>query len=248
MKVQTGIHPMVFFIFNYIISTTTNIASSNYDYENAMRTTRNKYIHFAVLGSIPSEFLGVTLTHEHLSLDFHHFYSEPPHHLRSYVTEAEKIKLENLGVLRQYPYSSRYNINFNDDETRESVAEDLILFKKWGGGTIVENTSHGLKRDLKFYRQMALESGVNIVAGTGHYLDMTQSDSDRLMSLEAMINLYTTEMTSGVDVSGDATDFVKCGIIGEVGSGWPHTGMNVTPVFRSAVMRHINSRIFSEYC
>lgn len=159
-----------------------------------------------------------------MSLDFHNFYSEPPHHLQPYVTETEKIKLENLGVLRQYPYSSPFNINFYDKETQESVAEDLQLFKKWGGGTIVENTSHGLKRDLTFYRKMALETGINIVAGTGHYLELTQNSSERLMSLEAMIDLYIKELTTGIDINNDGKDFVKCGIVGEVGSGWPLTG------------------------
>lgn len=173
---------------------------------------------------MPAETLGITLTHEHLSLDFFNFYSEPPQHLQSYVTETEKIKLENLGVLRQYPYSSKFNINFHDRETQESVAEDLQLFKKWGGGTIVENTSHGLKRDLKFYREMALKTGVNIIAGTGHYIESTQNEGDRLLSLEAMINLYTKELTTGVDVNNDGKNFIKCGIIGEVGSGWPLTG------------------------
>lgn len=177
-----------------------------------------------VLGNISAETLGITLTHEHLSLDFFDFYCEPPKHLLSYVAETEKIKLANLGVLRQYPYSSVFNINFNDKESHESVAEDLGLFKKWGGGTIVENTSHGLKRDLKFYREMALKSGVNIVAGTGHYLELTQSQSARSMSLETMINLYTNELTTGIDVNNDGKDFIKCGIIGEVGSVWPITG------------------------
>lgn len=159
-----------------------------------------------------------------MSLDFFKFYSEPPQHLQSYVTEAEKIKLENLGVLRQYPYSSTFNMNFFDKETHESVAEDLELFKKWGGGTIVENTTHGLKRNLKFYRDMAVKSGVNIVAGTGHYVEMTQTESARLMSLEAMINLYSSEVTAGVDINNNGTEFIKCGVIGEVGSGWPITG------------------------
>lgn len=177
-----------------------------------------------MLGTISPASLGITLTHEHLSLDFGDFYCDPPRHLQSYVTETEKIKLENLGILRQYPYSSQFNIKFYGEETHESVAEDLQLFKKWGGGTIVENTTYGLKRDLKFYQKMARTTGVNIVAGTGHYLELTQSPGERLMSLEAMINLYTREVITGVDISENGTNFIKCGVIGEVGSGWPLTG------------------------
>lgn len=177
-----------------------------------------------MLGNVPAESLGITLTHEHLSLDFFHFYSKPPTHLQSYVSEAEKIKLQNLGILRQYPYSSKFNINFYDKQTQEGVTADVKLFKKWGGCTIVENTSYGLKRDLKFYRTLALETGVNIVAGTGHYVEMTQNESERLMSLESMIDLYTKEITIGIDINNDRKEYIKCGIIGEVGSGWPLTG------------------------
>lgn len=190
-----------------------------------------------VLGTIPAESLGITLTHEHLSLDFFKFYSKPPQHLQSYVTEAEKIKLENLGVLRQYPYSSTFNMNFYDKETRESVADDLELFKKWGGGTIVENTTYGLKRDLKFYRDIAIKTGVNIVAGTGHYLEMTQTESERLLSLEAMTNLYSSEVTAGVDVNNNGTEFIKCGVIGEVGSAWPITDFEKRAICAAGVVQ-----------
>lgn len=172
--------------------------------------------------------LGKTLTHEHLSLDFDKFYYPTPEHLKGYVDDKQKISLGNLGVLRQYPYSSRYNITFNDDDTHTKVIEDLHLFKKWCGGncTIVENTSHGLIRNLKFYREAAQKTGVNIIAGTGHYVDICQSASDLLRGVEELTNFYTRELLAGVDVSnaGDGSDIIKCGFIGEVGSAWPIAG------------------------
>lgn len=174
---------------------------------------------------MPSD-LGRTLTHEHLSLDFHKFFYPSPNHLKEYV--ANKITLENVGVLRQYPYASRYNISFNDIDAHEKVIEDLHLYKKWCGGkcTIVENTSYGIIRDLRFYREAAKKTGVNIIAGTGHYIDMCQNTSDLALSVEKMSDLYTRELISGVDVSdaGDGSDIIKCGFIGEVGSSWPITG------------------------
>lgn len=174
--------------------------------------------------------MGKTLTHEHLSLDFDKFYYASPEHLKSYVTEKEKISLGNLGILRQYPYASRYNITFNDSDTHDKVIEDLHLYKKWCDGkcTIVENTSHGIVRNLKFYREAARKTGVNIIAGTGHYVDICQTTSDLSLGLEQLTDLYTRELISGVDVSeaGDGSDIIKCGFIGEVGSTWPITGKN----------------------
>lgn len=171
--------------------------------------------------------MGKILTHEHLSLDFEKFYFEAPKHLMEYVTD-QKITIQNLGVLRQYPYSSRYNTHLNDADSHEKVIEDLHLLKKWSGGkcTIIENTTYGIQRDLKFYREAAKQTGVNVVAGTGHYLEMTQNKSDLSLSLEQLFALYSKEIVTGVDVSAaqDGSDIIKCGFLGEVGSNWPITG------------------------
>lgn len=192
----------------------------------------------------PSD-LGRTLTHEHLSLDFHKFYFDAPKHLREYVTEEEKIKLENLGVLRQYPYSSRYNIAFYDEDANEKVIDDVQLFKKWCNGncTIVENTTYGIKRDLKFYREVAKKTGVNIISGTGHYLEMTQNSSELSLSLEQMCDLYTQEIVTGVDVSKchDGSDIIKCGFLGEIASNYPISGIISIPI---DVFNDINKILF----
>lgn len=172
--------------------------------------------------------LGRILTHEHLSLNFDKFFSDAPEHLRGYVTEKEKIWLGNVGILRQYPYSSRYNIDFCDDDTHKQVIEDLHLFKKWSGGncTIVENTTQGIHRNLKFYREAAKQTRVNVIAGTGHYLEMTQNQSELGHSLEYLFDLYKREIETGVDVSAaqDGSDIIKCGFLGEIGSNWPISG------------------------
>lgn len=177
-----------------------------------------------VLGVITPESLGFTLGHEHLSTDFEQLFCSAPPALQNYVTDKEKITLENLGVLRQYPYSSRFNLNLSDEESHKSVIEDVKLFKKWGGGSIVENTSYGIKRDLLFCRRVAQETGVNVIAGTGHYAAFLQTESDIALSVEALTNLYSQEILTGVDVSGNGKDLIKCGFVGEVGSKWPLIG------------------------
>lgn len=49
------------------------------------------------------------------------------------------------------------------------MINDIKLFKKCGGGTVVENTTHGLQRDLDLIYRVAKDTGVNIIAGTGEY-------------------------------------------------------------------------------
>lgn len=46
---------------------------------------------------------------------------------------------------------------------------DLNLFKTAGGGTIVENTSHGIQRKIKLMETVSRQTGVNIVAGCGMF-------------------------------------------------------------------------------
>lgn len=187
-----------------------------------------QFLFVEVLGDLAPHSLGMTLTHEHLSMNFERFFNNAPEHLRSYVSATQKISLGNLGVLRQYPYSSKYNTVLNDEDSHEKVIEDVKLLKKWvpGNCTIVENTSYGIVRDLPFYREVAEKCGVNVIAGTGHYVGFTQKESDLSLKIEDMVDLYTKEIITGVDVGilQDGKDLIKCGFIGEVGSRFPLNG------------------------
>lgn len=111
-----------------------------------------------------------------------------------------------------------------DDETLEAVKKDIQLYKKFGGDSIIENTNHGIRRDLEFMVDVSKATGVHIVAGTGHYVHSVQPESTLSMTIEQMVDLYSKEMISGVEVPGRG--MVKCGFIGEVGSVWPIHGKN----------------------
>ncbi len=100
------------------------------------------------------------------------------------------------------------------------MVHDVKDYKKFGGETIVENTTYGIARDLKFMQDLSKDSGVKIVAGTGHYVEVTQDLKTLSMTVEEMVNLYVRDITEGVDVDGQK---IKCGFIGEVGSVWPIT-------------------------
>lgn len=169
---------------------------------------------------MPVSRLGRTLTHEHFSLDFDCFYKPPPAHLNEHFT-AESIRLDTCGFVRQYPYASRYNIRFCDEDTHTNVLDDVRLYAKWGGGTIVENSSHGLQRNLAFMQNVASETGVNVIAGTGHYVHSVQPASDLLLGVEEMVDLYTRELTVGCKAGAENGDAIRCGFVGEVGSVWP---------------------------
>lgn len=170
-----------------------------------------------VTGKIKLEELGKTLTHEHLALDFCTFYVPPPSQLTNIF--ENKIQLNNVGFIKQYPYSCRYNVNFCDDDTYKAVLKDVKIYKKYRGGTIVENSNYGLKRNIPYMKKISEETGVNVIIGTGHYVDATQDKINLEMSEEKMYDLMITELTKG------CIDYptIKAGFIGEVGSSWPIT-------------------------
>ncbi|ALC47134.1 CG18473, partial [Drosophila busckii] len=169
-----------------------------------------------VLGSITPNLLGRALTHEHVALDFAHFYKPPPADFEAEL--QQKISMSTLGYVRLYPYSSRENIRFCDDEALEAARKDVLLYKKHGGGAIVENSSYGLKRNLEFIVELAKSTGVHFIAGTGHYIHAVQDEKHANLTVEQMSDLYTKDILTGIEVDGQ---MVKCGFIGEVASVYP---------------------------
>ena len=59
-----------------------------------------------------------------------------------------------------------------------------------------------------------------LILHLGHYISLVQPPSVLTLSQEDMCNLMLRELTAGCVDYPD----VKCGFIGEVGSGWPLHG------------------------
>ena len=173
------------------------------------------------MGEIDPNLLGRTLTHEHLALDFEFFHCAPPDEFKSFF--QQRISMQTLGYVRQYPYSSLENVHFHDSNALEATKMDVELYKKFGGGSIVENSSHGLKRNLEHMVDVSKSTGVHIIAGTGHYVHNLQDSTHLNMKLEEMTDLYSKEIITGIEVPG--VGMVKCGFIGEVGSVYPINGI-----------------------
>lgn len=168
-----------------------------------------------VLGKVSVHKLGRTLTHEHVTLSFDKFYSPPPRHLEPFLSGS--ISLGNIGIVRQYPYSCKYNLEFRGPEVDEAVIEDLQFFKRCGGGTIIENTTYGLNRNIPLMLRASKETGVNIILGTGYYTSGVQGKSALSKSSEEMYNYMKAELVDGCLGFPD----VKCGMIAEQASSWP---------------------------
>ncbi|XP_068200518.1 phosphotriesterase-related protein [Palaemon carinicauda] len=168
-----------------------------------------------VCGLVDPDSLGRTLTHEHLFMEFDVAYT-PAREQEKQLEQCE-FSMGNLGWIRQNPYSHRPNLKFNDVSTTSAIEEEMAVYKKSGGGTIVENSTKGLNRNVNFMKDLTKNHGVHIVAGTGYYVEAAQDKQTLKVSVEEMADFMKKELTVGCEEGAD----VKCGIIGEIGCSWP---------------------------
>ncbi|XP_064018390.1 phosphotriesterase-related protein isoform X5 [Pogoniulus pusillus] len=124
--------------------------------------------------------------------------------------------MKNLFWIKQNPYSHKENLLLYQETA--AVKEELLHFKAAGGGTIVENTTTGIARDVKTLKKLAEETGVHIIAGAGFYVDSTHSPQTQAMTVEQLTGIIVDEILSGADRTS-----IKCGVVGEIGCSWPLT-------------------------
>ncbi len=105
--------------------------------------------------------------------------------------------MKHLHWLQQNAYSHNENLLLNQEI--EAVKEELLCYRKAGGGSIVENTTTGITRNLPVLRQLAKETGVHIIAGAGYYVDVTHSDETRKMTVEKVCVCVTTLLVKSLE-------------------------------------------------
>ncbi|XP_003462826.2 phosphotriesterase-related protein isoform X1 [Cavia porcellus] len=167
-----------------------------------------------VLGPVDPSKLGRTLTHEHLTMTFDFCYCPPSPCYEA--TSKEPILMKNSFWIKQNPYCHKENLLLNQET--EAVKEELLHFKAKGGGTVVENTTTGICRDVKTLKWLSEQTGVHVIAGAGFYVDATHSSETKAMSVEQLTGILIDEILHGADGTT-----IKCGVIGEIGCSWPLT-------------------------
>ncbi|XP_009885414.1 PREDICTED: phosphotriesterase-related protein isoform X2 [Charadrius vociferus] len=167
-----------------------------------------------VLGPVDPDCLGYTLTHEHLTMNYSSCFC-PPSPGQEPLSDGP-IEMKNLFWIKQNPYSHKENLLLCQET--DAVKEELLHFKAAGGGTIVENTTTGIGRDMNTLKKLAEETGVHIIAGAGFYVDSTHSSQTQAMTVEQLTGIIVDEILNGADGTN-----IKCGVVGEIGCSWPLT-------------------------
>ena len=177
-----------------------------------------------VLGPVAPSELGPTMTHEHLLIDFLCMFNPPPE-ASVRARGFEPVTLENLGWVRYNSYNNRDNLMLMDEGT--AIAE-AVLYKRVGGGTIVDVTTIGIGRDPLALARIARASNLNVVMGAGYYVDAVHPEGMDAMTESDIAAQIVSDIQQGVGDTG-----VKAGIIGEIGCTWPLTA-NERKVLRAA--------------
>jgi phosphotriesterase-related protein len=162
----------------------------------------------AVTGKINTNDLGMTAPHEHIFIDMEVFFS-PPDEISAKNIAYEPVTIEKLGVLKRNPFAVLDNVKMTDEETQLS---ELNFFKAAGGSSIVDATSIGLGRDPELLAIVSVKSGLNIIAGSGFYVDGAQTEETRALTIEDMENQIVQDIESGIGHTR-----IRAGIIGEIG-------------------------------
>ncbi|MEW6261972.1 MAG: aryldialkylphosphatase [Thermodesulfobacteriota bacterium] len=166
-----------------------------------------------VLGLVHPDDLGITLPHEHLLLDGEIWFVEPKEaELKKMAFEP--VGLENISWIMYNQYNNLDNLRLLDEDL---AIKEAMLFKKEGGGTIVDVTSASFFRDLPALKRISLATGLNIIIGSGYYVVTGSAGQDLDGKTEDEI---AEEIVTDILVGAGNTE-IRAGIIGEIGCSWP---------------------------
>jgi phosphotriesterase-related protein len=165
-----------------------------------------------VLGLIEPGELGITLPHEHLMSDGTGWIVEP----EDAFEKAMAYKPVTADILWWLTYH-RFT-NFDDlmcmDE--DEAVEEIMHFKLAGGNSVVEMSNIGLSRSPKSLARISRRTGLNIIMGSGYYIDCALPAYVEDMSEDEITEEIVRDIEEGVGGTG-----ICAGLIGEIGCTWP---------------------------
>jgi len=165
-----------------------------------------------VLGPVAPGDLGITLPHEHLLIDLGPRFVDPPDEAGRALAR-QPLALANLAWVRRNYLSNLDNIVLDDENL--AIAE-ARLFRDAGGGTIVDASSIGIRRDPAALQRISRATGLHVVAATGFYTEDFHAPEMTVRSEDDLTAEIVRDLDEGIGESG-----VRAGIIGEVGCSWP---------------------------
>ncbi|HEV3343706.1 MAG TPA: hypothetical protein VG125_25260 [Pirellulales bacterium] len=167
-----------------------------------------------VLGPVAPYELGVTLPHEHLLIGLACWLERPADPAREFLVDAP-VTASVRGLLAGDPYHCRDNLILDD---RQLAVDELRHFSAHGGRTVVDLTTRNIGPFPQQLADVARQSGLNIVAGTGFYVARSHPDWIQGAAEEQVADFMLKEILVGIDDTP-----VRAGVVGEIGTSSPMT-------------------------
>jgi phosphotriesterase-related protein len=159
-----------------------------------------------VTGTVAATELGLTLTHEHLVNDIRGAVGAPRDPSLGWLRDAE-TSAELAWLLREEPYACLDHCVLDDPA---AMTADLAAFAEAGGQSIVDVTPAGIGRDPVALKGFAEQTGLNIVMGSGWYLERFHPPEVAATGERALAGELVAELENGVGG-------IFPGVIGEIG-------------------------------
>lgn len=155
------------------------------------------------------------------------------------MTVRGPIRPDQLGIT--LPHEHLFLDLFRITRVRDGLFNDEVLmtqeaarFKAAGGGTLVEVTSHGLRRNAAGMRRVAEATGLHVVMGCGWYREPYYDH-------EYIARRTTADLAADIVreiEEGEPGTGIRPGIIGEIGADWSWVSPAEERVHRAAARAH----------
>ena len=164
-----------------------------------------------VLGKRDACNLGIVTPHEHIFIDMSVFFTEPEEISAKQIAHGP-VTIEKLGLLKRNNFAVLDNVMLADYETQK---KEIMEFRYAGGSTVVDASNHGLGRDPELLKRIAIDTGLNVITGSGYYVAAAQDAKTLQLSIGEMEEDIVRNLTVGIGHTG-----IKAGYIGEIGINW----------------------------
>ena len=136
----------------------------------------------------------------------------------SILTVTGEVPSDEIGAVLMHEHILCDFYKISDDLNRllddtDLVSTELGYLETTPVRTVVEMTSVGLGRDLNGLREVAVRTGLNVVAGCGWYRDPFLPPQVFETTSDGLADILISEINEGAAGSG-----VRPGIIGEIGA------------------------------
>jgi predicted metal-dependent phosphotriesterase family hydrolase len=159
------------------------------------------------------------------------------------MTVTGPVKPSELGIIHSHEHVfwdyfkmiKSYDCVFDDTEI---AIDELSIFKRVGGGTLVDCSSNGIATKREELPKISEKSGVKIVLGTGWYRESVYQDIVKVKTSNELSEILVRDIQVGFDGTN-----IKAGFIGEIGTERHSISALEERVFRAAAKASIQTGV-----